>query len=52
MENKLIENDTRQDHICQQCGFHTVQYFLLGKWICGNCARPQKETKKEEVCKR
>jgi hypothetical protein len=41
------ENDVRTDCICQICRFHTNQIFLFGKWVCMNCARPQKEVKDE-----
>jgi ribosomal protein L37AE/L43A len=39
------ENDVRTDKVCQFCLHHTYQVFLLGKYICQNCGRAQKEIK-------
>jgi ribosomal protein L37AE/L43A len=44
-------DNERTDVICEHCRVHTKQILLLGKWVCDLCGRPQKDTKKEEVCK-
>lgn len=38
-----VKKDTRYDHICQKCHFHTSQVKTEKGWRCKECRTVQKE---------